>query len=408
MTISKLISVHHIGGRAGTQVFPDLENFRNDIVNVLYDADADCIQQIKNTNDGKKSPTYVLQYCLSDRCKTNELNITYDPYGSSLFEFNPDYQSYYSYSSAHDNLFSENMSIQEKRTINTVNLDYIVSREKIPAPNFLSVDTQGAEYDILLGAKEMLKSHVVAIVLEAYIHPLYKGHKLFGDICRLLDSQGFHFIRFLYINEASSFRAPLGFRGQGLQVLSDALFFRKPDYVTSSKPEENYCLLKKLAFVAFIYNQSEYAIDCINRSKKFAPTGQRDEGLEYLKFLNEVEALYEKTDKLLPETFRHYFPSFELSKARFDSKEIQKYQTKSIKYLLKSKIPWLHRILKGVKGLLRSMSRAYSDFIKCHLTSYSPIEKLFLRYNLKKQADLLRKYRLDQSLSVTSKNGKLK
>jgi hypothetical protein len=41
------ISVHHIGGRGGSRSFPILESFEQDIINVIYDADKECIEQIR-------------------------------------------------------------------------------------------------------------------------------------------------------------------------------------------------------------------------------------------------------------------------------------------------------------------------------------------------------------------------
>ena len=403
------LCVHHIGGRAGTQAFPHPARFEQDIINVLYDADVDCVPQIKNTSGGKGSPTYVLPYCLADTCKTSQLNINYDPYTSSLFEFNPDYGSCYAYSSHFDCLLSENINVQEKRTINTVSLDYILGKDQIPAPNFLSIDTQGAEYDILLGAKETLKSHVVAVALEAMFHPLYKGQKLFGDICQLLNSQGFHFVRFLNINEVSSFRGPIGFRGHGLHVESDALFLRRCDYPVSSHSEENYDMLRKLAFIAIVYNQFEYALDCLQRSRALAPVKRADEELQYLKFLDQFEAIYEKTDKVFPLTFTHFYPSFELSKARFRSEAAGENKRKNVKQVLQSRAPLLYGVLKKGKGLLRKASGKTTNFVKHRLGSYNTIEKFFLEYGLKSQADILREYRISQSDAVTiNRNGKLK
>ena len=43
----KKLSVHHIGGRAGSRAFPILKHFEKDIINVLYDADADCMEQAR-------------------------------------------------------------------------------------------------------------------------------------------------------------------------------------------------------------------------------------------------------------------------------------------------------------------------------------------------------------------------
>ena len=44
---SKLI-LHHVGGRAGSISFPIPENFEQDIINIIYEADETCVKQIES------------------------------------------------------------------------------------------------------------------------------------------------------------------------------------------------------------------------------------------------------------------------------------------------------------------------------------------------------------------------
>ena len=44
------LAIHHVGGRAGSRSFPHLIKFEKDIINVLYDADEDCLEQNKALN----------------------------------------------------------------------------------------------------------------------------------------------------------------------------------------------------------------------------------------------------------------------------------------------------------------------------------------------------------------------
>jgi hypothetical protein len=44
------LSIHHVGGRAGSRSFPHMKQFEKDIINVLYDADEDCLEQNKALN----------------------------------------------------------------------------------------------------------------------------------------------------------------------------------------------------------------------------------------------------------------------------------------------------------------------------------------------------------------------
>jgi hypothetical protein len=81
---NKRISVHHIGGRGGDREFPEGLKFEKDIINVLYDADPDCLAQIQERNQHLESELHVLPYCLADACKSTSFNINYNSFTSSL------------------------------------------------------------------------------------------------------------------------------------------------------------------------------------------------------------------------------------------------------------------------------------------------------------------------------------
>src|SRR5438132_1172489 len=80
--ISTLLSVHHVGGRDGSQAFPILPHFEKEVVSVMYDADPDCIVQIRERNERLPSKTLVLPYCLGGTTGHAAFDVNYDPYSS--------------------------------------------------------------------------------------------------------------------------------------------------------------------------------------------------------------------------------------------------------------------------------------------------------------------------------------
>ena len=218
MLCDRRLSVHHIGGRAGSRTFPILKAFEKDIINVLYDADLECVEQIRERNGILSSELHVLPYCLGASRTEGEINITYDPYTSSLYELSPDYNSYYSISGGFDYLFAEACKVVEKRRVKIISADDIfrLKDNPVPPPDFLSIDTEGSEYDILSGAREILRANVLGVVIEADLHPVFKEQKIFGDNVRLLNDAGFNFTRFINTMEMFQFRVPIGLRGEGV------------------------------------------------------------------------------------------------------------------------------------------------------------------------------------------------
>ncbi len=320
--LSSRISVHHVGGRAGSRSFPILERFERDVVNTLYEADEDCIEQIRVANSGNPSELHVLPYCLAQTRGRSTLNINYDPFTSSLRELNTDYGGYYQRLGDHDYVFAESFGSVETREVETISLDEVIAQNpSLPPPNFLSLDTQGSEHEILLGASKVLKSDVVATVVEVEFSALYKGQKTFGDILALLSERGFQFVRFLVGAQVSPYRGPTGLRADGFHLFDDALFFRRVSDIEAldASVRHRWLLLNKLAFVSIVYRQFEYALQCleaIHRLDDGAQTSFAGTEPSYIVFLQELWAEIEKMPKIYPRSFAEKYSIAE-SKARF-------------------------------------------------------------------------------------------
>ena len=83
--------------------------------------------------------------------------------------------------------------------IKTVTLDSVIFDSTVSGANFgefIKLDTQGTEFDILLGASRTLSERCVAIVTEVSFCQLYKNQKLFSDVEQLLRRYGFAFYGF--------------------------------------------------------------------------------------------------------------------------------------------------------------------------------------------------------------------
>ncbi|MBI4689835.1 MAG: FkbM family methyltransferase [Nitrospirae bacterium] len=398
----KRLSIHHIGGRFGDGGFPIMRPFEKDIIRVIYDADSDCVDQIREKHKDSLSELHVLPYCVGEADRPGEFNINYDPTSSSIFSFNPDYRSFYFFLYNHDFIVSDSMRTVEKREVNIVTMDQIFKDEalKIAAPDFLSMDVQGAEYNILQGSKEILRQNVLALVIETWFHPLYQGQKIFGDISNFLSDHGFYFVKCLRMAEYSPFRAPVGQRGEGFQMLTDALFLRRIDSIESVITDNIllHTMLRKLAFISITYNQFEYGLKCLHRSKKANVSYETDfKNINYYKFLDDIEKSVEKMPLRYPKTFSEKY-TFELSKRRFNSRSSLKgnKQKKTLRenIWLKFIYPNIYFFAEIYEFLIQKIWAGAASLI---LTN-SPVEKVLVKYGLKRQAKLLKRNRVIQSL----------
>jgi FkbM family methyltransferase len=405
----KRLSIHHIGGRGGGRGFPVLPSFEPDIISVLYDADPDCLAQVRTENKYFGSELYVLPYCIGESCGDVTFHLNYDPYTSSVRELNAKYGSFYLPLPDYDYLFSESIRAMEKPTVSVVSLDHLLLHSKslaVPPPDFLSIDTQGSEYEILQGAKGCLDA-TLGLILEVEFHPLYQGQKLFGDLAHFLAGQGFEFVRFLHIGEAPPFRAPLGQRGQGFQVWGDALFLKN---LSTIPCDDNDSLLKlaKLAFFAVVFNQFEYGLNCLKRMEQSSLWTELRQSLQqtsYIKFLAALQEAVNQMPAEFPETFADGC-TFEASKNRFqdtqDSSTLRARLVRSVKRATQN-IPPLFRLLKKTRNGLRKMRLGLESALRAPRRRgglgwrYSRIERLLRAHLLDEQADVLRQQRLAQA-----------
>ncbi len=107
--------------------------------------------------------------------------------------------------------------------VETIRLDAALA-SAVHKGEFLKLDTQGTEYEILQGAELTLSVEAIAVYCEVEFAQIYRGQKLFGDIEVFLRSYGFSFIGF----DNMSYRSRTPWKGRERLLHADALFIKDP------------------------------------------------------------------------------------------------------------------------------------------------------------------------------------
>jgi len=139
-------------------------------------------------------------------------------------------------------------------------LDATVASDALDV-DFLKVDTQGAEYEILDGARETLSGSAIGALVETWTTEVHRGQHLAGDVMTLMNGCGFELFD---VGIAAAWRrrivdtTPL--LGKPQIVGLDLLFFCGPAHLQGARRRAKAA---KLAAIAAIYGFPDFALEVI-------------------------------------------------------------------------------------------------------------------------------------------------
>jgi FkbM family methyltransferase len=128
--------------------------------------------------------------------------------------------------------------------VQTTRLDDV---SEIKDCDYLKIDVQGGELDVLKGAPNLLKS-VITIHCEVEFGPVYKDQPLFAEIDGFLRANGFELIDFVNTGY-NRYKALAGHAETGSRVLwAEAIYFKMPQKLLPQNTEK----LLKAAYIAHV------------------------------------------------------------------------------------------------------------------------------------------------------------
>lgn len=223
-----------------------------------FDADEDACEQANNEVEAKNvdwSEKHI-PLALGDSVGEQTLYVTKHPMCSSLYLPNEKYLQRFA---GIDEVMELDFSIE----IPTTTLDNFCQAEGINEIDFLQIDVQGADLQVLQGASEVLTKSVLAVQVEVEFSHLYVNQPLFADVDTWMRKYGFTLFD-LYTARRARKRALLTSNAHPGQILwGDAFYFRDlidEDLNTQLKTPEQ---IFKLACIADIMNFADYALELL-------------------------------------------------------------------------------------------------------------------------------------------------
>lgn len=152
-----------------------------------------------------------------------------------------------------------------------VSLCDAADRLDLPGVDFLKLDTQGSELDILRGAGRLVDRELLGMRIEVSFLELYLGQPLFPEVQEFVTARGFHLVDLQrYYWKRRSYQH---FRGKGQLVFADALYLRDVDSFARSleQAHEPRARLVKFAVVCAVYGLHGYAVDVLQAGARALP-----------------------------------------------------------------------------------------------------------------------------------------
>lgn len=161
----------------------------------------------------------------------------------------------------------EGRIVEKELTVKCVTLDSIIKPED--GPDFIKIDTQGSEFEILKGSKTTLTNNVPLVLAETWCAEVYKGAPLTHDIMAFMYDLGYQVFD---INVAAAWKHS---NLDNVNILTsksktigfDLLFIKRIESIGDITGEQ----LIKLVALCELYGFRDYSLYLIENSNIFEP-----------------------------------------------------------------------------------------------------------------------------------------
>ncbi|NEP09101.1 MAG: FkbM family methyltransferase [Symploca sp. SIO2C1] len=165
------------------------------------------------------------------------------------------------------NGFRDSLQLEFTVELETTTLDTFCQSEGIEEIDFLQVDVQGAELDVLAGASVLLESTILGVQAEVEFSQLYANQPLFADVDPYLRKRGFVLFDLLtdhYWCRSTRACSPVRSPARAGQLIwADACYFRDPIREDAKTVIKEPKRILKLACIADILGFPDYTLELL-------------------------------------------------------------------------------------------------------------------------------------------------
>lgn len=209
----------------------------------------------------------------------------------------------------YDDFMRDSMTVDTECVVDTTTLDHLRRNGEIPSFDFLKMNVQGGELEILRGAEASLDS-VVGMQIELSFVGTYEGAPLFSDIDAYLRERGFVFFDSLAPNFVRRAASPLrlgqdysiAWRWPTGQMFEGHFLYLKDPLMPGAAPMSAEATLKLAAF-AEMWGQVEFAFELlVHLAEREEEEGRHEDARETRRIMDQAIATY---SEVFPEILCH-------------------------------------------------------------------------------------------------------
>jgi len=160
----------------------------------------------------------------------------------------------------------ERYEVEDSVSVEATTIDALYEKSVLTNVDFIKIDVQGAELDILTGGESFLNKNILGLEIEVEFQPLYRDQPMFSDVDafarRKLGLQ-MQDLRKTYWKYKSGINVGAS---KGQLIFGDALYFRSPysilEWSSRFNKDEAKSKIQMACFMGLVYGYLDYGL-CI-------------------------------------------------------------------------------------------------------------------------------------------------
>ena len=142
-------------------------------------------------------------------------------------------------------------------------------------PDFIKVDTQGTELEILKGGEALLENEVVGVEVEVEFFPIYEKQPLFAEVDLYMRERGFDLFdlgNFLYLKSRGHHNTG---GPKGKIISCDAVYFKSMEKILSLPSGQRLRKIRALLTAYYVYGYSDFGLAALDKLENLLELDER-------------------------------------------------------------------------------------------------------------------------------------